>query len=353
MDYESLEGLFSRVKGALLESGIPESVAVPSTFWLFASLFSDVLLSAPTLLITGPAIEGGLLLDLLACFARRPLRLAGFSPGTLSALPMEIGPTLLIEAGELDRACWEVLRHTAHRGAFVPRAGELRNVFSAKALSCGAFTNLAQMPEALHVSLPPIVDHFPGLNTDRAEALFREFQPQLLAYRLRNISQVRSSKFDLLGFSSPTRVLARLLGAPLLGNPTLEAELLNLLEDHERALKAAAFTDFKLIVLEAAVQRSHTDFGGRVTVGQINQTAHDILRARGDATEHTDREVGPVLRSFGLQTKERAEGYSLLLDPNSTKNLHRLARQVGVLNLAPVGRCKYCDEIVAEQAPQK
>jgi hypothetical protein len=168
---------------------------------LLASWFSDVLPSAPTLMISGPPTETGYLLDLLACVARRGLPIGDVTPGAVRSLPMQICPTLLINAGKIDGACRKLLRVT-NRRAFVARSGKLLNLYCAKAVYCGVIGDFSAITNALHVTLRPIAGRLPFLDEIRGNEIAREFQPKLLAYRARNVLQVRGSQFDVSSLTS-------------------------------------------------------------------------------------------------------------------------------------------------------
>jgi hypothetical protein len=125
----------------------------------------------------------------------------------------------------------------------------------------------------------------------------------------------------------------------------LEAELIDLLKLHENHACEHAWTDFQSVVLEACVQEVHVKPGKRVTVGEIADSAKFLLSARGDDSKHADREVGTILSGFGVHKQRRAEGWMFTLDNSLSGRLHDLARQQGVLNFAPAGKCEHCDGI--------
>ena len=50
-------------------------------------------------------------------------------------------------------------------------------------------------------------------------------------------------------------------------------------------------------------------------VGEITKTATAILAGRGDANEPDPREIGPILRSFGLLAERDNGGWAILLSP--------------------------------------
>ena len=174
--YRSAERLFSALKALFLTSGFEASVALATSFWSLANWFTDVLPAAPTLMISGPAPEAGFLLDLLSCVARRGLFIGELTPGAVRSLPMQIRPTLLINAGEIDSVSRKLVRVTSRRRAFIGRSGKLLNLYCAKAIYCGVVGDFSAITEALHVRLPPI-GRLPVLDEIRGNEIAREFRP--------------------------------------------------------------------------------------------------------------------------------------------------------------------------------
>jgi hypothetical protein len=119
--------------------------------------------------------------------------------------------------------------------------------------------------------------------------------------------------------------------------------LCQILKGHENHPCEKAWSDFAAVVLEVCVHEAHTEPGKRVSVGQIASKARFLLSARGDETRHSDREVGAIITGFRIKKRRYADGWMFSLDPAVSGHLHHLAQQHRVLNLAPAGKCKFCD----------
>src|SRR5262249_44373631 len=136
-------------------------------------------------------------------------------------------------------------------------------------------------------------------------------------------------------------------GAPLVNDTSLQSELLSVLEMNERNFAEAAWTNIRLVSLEAAVQLAHLKFTERVAVGEFAEKTNQFLVMRGDPTKHSPREVGPILTSFGLKIDRRSNANTILLNAVASECLHRQALQASVLNVDPTGRCSFCNKIAS------
>jgi hypothetical protein len=343
-EFGSGERLFAELIDLFSSCGLQSTTASRLALFALASWFSDVLAAAPTLFIAGWSPEAEFLLDMLWCVVRRGLHISEFTQRVLCSLPMEVHPTLLINAGEISAASLKLLRTTNRRRACVPQKGKLVNLYCAKCIYIGPIGDGSANSVGFQIALPPPSGTLPTLDERRCHELTQTFQTKLLTYRLRNILRVRDSQFDAVGLTPHSRMLARIFGAPLLGVPALESHLMQVLEEHEDEARDQAMTDFNSVVLEAAIQNVHTKPGDYVFVGEIAETANSILRGRGDVAQHHAREVGAILSSFGLKKKRKPRGESILLDSTVAIHLHQLARQLGVLNTAPKGQCALCEQ---------
>jgi hypothetical protein len=301
-----------------------------------------VLPQAPVLSITGPEREATLLLDLLACTTRRGLRIGEFDLAALRALPMEFGPTLLINSPERNCAARQLFRTTNHRGVLAGNSGGLADLYCAKAVYDGVRT-FPSRDCALRIRLLPFSGRPPVFHSNAATKLARELQPKLASYRAWYVHEARASQFDVSDFAVATRNLAQTFGPTLAGCQKLERELCQILKGHENHACEEAWSDFAAVVLETCVQEAHTQPGKRVSVGEVASKARFLLSARGDETKHSDREVGAIINEFGIKKRRYADGWMFSLVAAVSGQLHHLAQQDGVLNLAPAGKCKFCD----------
>lgn len=346
--FESTTKLFAKIHQLFGSNGFQAEVALAATHFSFAAWFAEVLPVAPCMLITGSRAEAALLLQLLGCLVRHPLPLGEFTRRGLCSLPMELLPTLLINAGQMKTATLELLRTSNHRNAFLPWKDGLIDPFCPKAMYCGDTVDNAIFGESmLHISLAPSRGRLPILDEKYIEDLSQEYQAQFLAYRSRYIMAVRESHFDLPEFTSTTRILARVLGAPIVDAPALQAGLTRLLRDYEGKKLELLWTDLRCVVLEAVLHHCHKEPGEWVLVGKITETVNGILKGRGEATKREAREIGPHLKALRLIKRRRGSGYAILLDSAVCCHIHGLAHGFGLLAVrAGEARCEQCELLV-------
>ena len=176
------------------------------------------------------------------------------------------------------------------------------------------------------------------------QGVAQDLQSKFLAYRCRHILVVRDAQIDLTKFPPGTRILARVLGSPIVGAPALEIGLARLLEHYKETNQISKWTDLRCVVAEALLHHVHKESGARVHVGEITETAMGILRGRGDSTQHEPREIGTVLRNFGLIAKRDGKGYAISLDSDA---MHQLAHGLGLLaERKGATQCTKCMELL-------
>ncbi len=349
-DYGSTDKLFTGVRDSLTNHGLPTEVALPMTYFGFSTWFPECLPAGACLSITGPRPEANLVLQLLACLVRRPLPLAEVSRASLCSLPMALQPTLLISQDRLSPSTWKLLSASNNPSAYVPQKRTLVNVFCAKAIYRGDTLGDGLFSDAaLQINLAPSRGRLPILDAKTRQEIARELQPQLLAYRSRNIAKVRESTFDLPGFASPIRILARVLGACIVDAPELQAGLVPLLEEYQERIRGERWVDLRCVVIEALLFHCHSRQKDRVHVGIIAATTGTILKGRAE-TPPADREliklVGGLLRVLGFFPKRDSKGWAIRLTDSVRCRIHKLARDFDVAAVQEgVALCPHCAEI--------
>jgi hypothetical protein len=348
MPFGTTTRFFAAIQQLLTRYGFLDEVAVVAAYFILATWFTMVLPMAPCLVITGPRLEASFLLQLLGCLVRCPLPLGEVTRHSLFSLPMGLRPTLLINADRIGPAALALLRTSNRRNTFFSLKDGLVDFFCAKAIFLGDIADNGIFGEStLHINLTPSRGRLPILDEKYAKNLSQEYQAQFLAYRCRYVTAVRESQFDLPELTSSTRVLARVLGAPIVDAPALHAGLARLLQDYEEENLESSWTDLRRVVLEAVLHHCHKECGERVHVGGITKTVNGILRGRGEATQREAREIGPVLRGLGLIAKRNSSGFAILLDSTVCRHIHRLAHAFGLLSMRKgAARCPQCQSLV-------
>ena len=327
------------------------------------SWFVDCLTVTPYLWVTGPYGAGKTtLLRLLHCLCRRAVLASDLSPASLYLLPTTLMPTLLID--EFDSGSrgqnpdlLRFLRSGSTDGGSVYRAGKPYSTFCAKVISSRQGpTDGALASRALFISMLPTHRSLPELDQATQEKISKEFQGQLLDYRLQNYLAVLTKvTLEMPGFMPRMRDLARALAAPLLGHRQLEQQLLDDLEPQNEEAKLSRHSEPEWAVATALFQECHCTTG-LLTVGSLTDTVNEVLGRIGETYALQPRAVGNVLRSLRLQTYKVGNlGRGLRITQQLTGQVHRLACDLGIkrsdiLNHQAVDAgyagapCKLCDD---------
>ena len=350
-DYGSTERLFTAVRESFTTHGFPTEVALLTTRFVFPTWFPECLPAAPSLSIVGPLPEANLLLQLLGCLVRHPLPLAEVSRASLCSLPMDLQPTLLIDQGNFSPSTRRLLSASNNRNAYVPWKGALVNIYCPKAVYRGDTVGDGLFGDAaLQINLAPSRARLPIVSAKTQQEIATELQPQLLAYRLKNIAKVRESEFDLPTFASPIRILARVLGACIVDAPELQAGLVPLLEEHQERMRGERWIDLRCVVIEALLYYCHNGEKDRVHVGEIADVVGAILKGRGETPPSDPKPIGGILRLLQFSPKRDSKGYAIRLTEEVRREVHRLTSDYEVAAVQEgVALCPHCLEILGNR----
>jgi len=343
--------LFASVRDLFLRRGFPEDVIFPVPYIIFATWVLEVLPAAPCLEIEGPRPESELLIQLLTCTVRHPLRLGQITADALCGLPSGFHATILTEQSRIASTARDMLDASSHRGVYVPWKGGLCDaLFSKVYLIEGKETALHPSDGVLRISLPPMRGHFPVLDNAEKAAIASEFQGKLLAFRCQNIQKVRESNCDWPHFHSSVRVLGRILGAPIVDSPELQADLEPFLRRYHEEFLGGREVVPECVVVEALLHFCHRDLEGRVFVHQITDAANTILKGRDASIRLVPEQTGRLLRSFGLTLKRNSQGSTLALDRTSCLRIHGLAQRLQVAaSRVGLKNCPTCESISVDE----
>ncbi len=281
--------------------------------------------------------------------------LAEIDRTALCSLPPYLQLTLLVEAEELSDPTLRLLCVSNRRDANVLWRGGLTSIFAAKALYVGKIANVRLSGDVvLPVSVAPSVSKFPFLDPETQREIAGKFQGRLLLYRLRNFQNVRRSQFDLPGFASGNRILSRVLGAPIVDAPELQADFALLLRNFQEEATADVWVDLRCVAIEAALQHCHQGTDDRIHVGELTRTLGAILLGRGETQKVEAREIGGILRSLGLTPKRDSQGFAIRLSDAIRRRIHELAREYQVAAVQErVDVCTHCTAVFAADGAAK
>ncbi len=350
--FESTAKLFTEIRNTFMSRGFAEEVALPATYSSFASWFPACLPAAPCLSISGPQAEARLFLVLLSCMVRHPLPLGEVTRASLCSLPMDLQLTLLIDQERISRSAWGLLSASNWRRAYIPWKGGLVNVFCAKAVYCGAKVIKNNFgDEALQINLTPSRGRLPVLDGRDQQKISERFQAKFLDYRCRNVMKVRESRCDFPELDSSIRILGRILGAPIVDAPELQANLAPLLREYQEGIRASKWLDLRCVTVEAILDHCHKEPGKRVHVGTLTDTVNRILKGRGERAKFEPEVIGGILRGqLGFSPERDSEGYYILLDNRVCRYAHQLAYGYDVAAVQEgIAECSHCSAIFATE----
>jgi hypothetical protein len=342
--YPSAVDLFTGVLRIFTARGFSENTALHVTYFALATWFSACLPEAPCLIVTGPGPEARLLLELLACVVFRPQPLCELTRAGFLALDMSSEPTLLMVEEDISPSVWQLVRASNYRDGQISGAKGIQKIFCAKAIYLGTDSTQADANRSLlRVDLSPLRGRPPVLEANEKEELIAEFRPKMQAYREGNFVRVRDSRFDLPELNSDIRILARLLGAPIVSAPELQAALGPLLREYQEAMREGVWCDPKCVVIEAALFYAHKAQIERVRVKEIADAANAMLKGRGESLQLEAKAIGAILRKLGLLPKRDAKGFYVQLENGARRHIHQLASRFAVATVQQnVMSCACC-----------
>ena len=273
-------------------SGIPSQDLTAAAFWILTSWFPDVLPVLPTLIVASPSSgEARKFFRILRCFCRRGVLLTELGPNGFLSLPMFLRPTLIVEQANLDRRMRGLFRAAA--GMYVASGGEFLDLRCARAVFCEQDDLDADLHDGcLRVSLFPPATAVPAFDKSDEEKLAAEFLPRLLRFRCNNFRRVSDSVFDAPAFTTGIRDVARSLGACVVGDPKLEAGIIELLSSQDTDLRASFATRPDVAIIIAMLALLHERTEDKISVTKFTTFANAALRASGEIREYSPLRSG-------------------------------------------------------------
>jgi hypothetical protein len=331
-EYRSTSDLVERVAGFLeAQVQLTPHDSMLGAAWILASWFADCLPLAPGLLIVSPFTE--VVVELFRVFGflcRRSLHIADLQPAGLVSLPLHLQPTLLLNLAGLPRHLSSLIRASNIRGSYVVRAGQILDLHCPKAI----FSYRGHVDESIAQGMIRIaVAPAELVGTERdvtVEMLAEELQAALFMYRLRNHRAVSKSNFDAPGFGPGLHATARALGSAIVGDPALQARVVDLLRGQNEDSSALVIMTPEFGIAYVLLTLIHQRASASVRVAELAKRVNVVMRANGEFYEYTPSEIGFRLSSLSLFRSRCAAGMELRFDRTLSVRVHDLARKLGV-----------------------
>jgi len=302
----------------------------------FASWLPDVCVRPVTICISGLNMDQIMrLFRMFHVFCRRPLIVAQLSP----RIPLFMHPTLLLNAPPISATAGGFWRASNYPGVVVPGPrGTMHNIACAKIIFCESESAArAWAPEAIHIGLVPTSQELPSLTELEEGQLAAQYQPQLLMFRLRNLSLMSdgsSCQPTLVGFAAGGS-----LPTCIAENPEIRKALMPLLEAHQQDLRASRARDPNVASVESVWAPSHKT--KEMSTDAITKRVNALLHDRGETLRYNSLEIGWKLRNLGLLSQHNGKRKALRFSRDVRRQIHRLAAQFG-LQLPRFAECEDC-----------
>jgi hypothetical protein len=288
----------------------------------------------PLAAVSHPPVAQDRQLQLLHCLCRRGLRMTGVTRSSFLALPMDFRPTLLVLQPSLSLRLQSLWWESNFRGSFVPgNQGAVRDVASSKAIFLG-MSGSGSLPNAgnFHVYLFPPDHEVPPLDDRVLNGLADHFLPRLLQYRLDHAQEVRDSRFVAPDLRFPTRQLASKLGACIQGDAELAHQVVPLLRPQDDMVNRC---NLDCAIVEILWPRVHAIASKTATASmkiaaELTAEVNTFLLCCGETRQYSREAVGLRVASLELSTKKTNAARLLLLDRQTSRRVHQLARGYGI-----------------------
>ena len=141
-----------------------------------------------------------------------------------------------------------------------------------------------------------------------------------------------------------------MLGSCFPDNPTLQIRVQELLRPQDENRRFDSACGEPAVVLEALLVLCHEN-KSKVHVGEVSEIANGILEARGDGYHLHPRQVGAILKPFGLGHSRDSKGYKFLLSAANKAKIHELGRSLDVSFFkGEIEQCSFCRDSAATTA---
>ena len=168
-EYGTTCSLFSEILRVFtIRVNLSNTTAALLAHFVLSTWFADCFSTAPRMLICGPPEESVTLLQLLAATCRRALLLCDVTIATWSPMLAALRPTLLINTLRLRASTREFLEASNTRHEYLPRKGQLLDLFGAQVIHERTSSGDQSMHEsAICVTVTPARGRLPSVTVAR------------------------------------------------------------------------------------------------------------------------------------------------------------------------------------------
>lgn len=336
--YRSTHALFREVFDLISRTtGLAESPATLTVFFVLATWFVDVLPVAPMLwAVVPPVASNATLRQVLRLLCRRALPIGEFSMATLRSLPTELRPTILTEVSVVTPRLIRALQVSRRPNTYTPVANGLSDLYCSKAIF--ADQPLHDRPAAgfpLELVLAPSKAYIAAVSLEDQARASSDLVPKLLMYRLQNHARVTTTTPEISGLTSSVQEVARTLAACIVGDDELQSRVAPLLQVQDAEIRADLKSLLESITLEALMTKYRDLTDTILPIVDLTQAVNTILEGRGDSRAVSPESVGWALSRLELCREDMPDGRrGLRLSKQTRAKIQHLAAVYG-LGLGP------------------
>ena len=328
-EFGSERELHCRIRDEFSRIGLPDDTCLLLSCFVLSTWFHDLTTWVPCLFLHGAWADCGPVAHLLSAFCRRSLVFSEFNKRSLTQIPLEYRPTVIVVQNSLTLQTERFLADTVWRGGCVQLGTQLVSFDCPRVVFCtGSHTDSLLDSRSLRLRVPSC-----RARSDPKQEIARKLQSQLLRYRLLNWKSVRDSNFSLDQLMSNMREIAVSLGRCIVEDVALQLDLVQLFEIRDEHVRTSRALTKEAAVVEALLAFC-TEDRQSVFVGDVAEAAGALMRFRVCGNGNLEpRAVGEILRHFGLRTQRKGGGCSLELSPDARYKIHEVATELDVLSL--------------------
>jgi hypothetical protein len=258
--------------------------------------------------------------------------LTGVTPVGFCSLPSGARFTYLISQATISDKLRKLLDDASSRDRKIPVRGRLLDLFGMQVIHCDSIPGGdSGRLRSIHIPMVPTGQELPVFDSDTQHQITAEFQAKLLSFRRANLGAARKLQFDPSRFTFALRDLARTIAAVTPDDADLQAEVPELLREHDAEVRSERWTALISVAIEAVIVAGRESPGGVIYVADLAEIAQEILRRRGEAkAEITAGVLGKTLKLLGFTTEPRdARGKKLLLTEAALSHAGQIAPDFG------------------------
>ena len=341
--FDDIGGLFDRYAGlSLTTCGLLAGFSIST--WLRTHLANVLHLA-----MCGWDEELGVdVLRLLHCVCRHPLLIGEMTPAWFRKMPIEIAPTLLLNQQIMRPVLQNLVRASCYRGLRLPgSAGDVVDLYGAKAIFCGDDSvGEAFAGNEIRVRVAHSHSKTASLDEKTVQSIADEFQPRLLAYRLKTLGKTNEVAVDVSRLSPGMQPRAHILASCFPTDAKLAGDAVQLLSPQDEEVRNESALRVDYAIIEVLLGMIHERKLRALQVEELAQYVNSLLQSRGERWAYGHEAIGRLLADMTIERHRNGSGQRVILDRGNSGRVHHHARACGLLSADKVNAdCPDCGDV--------